>query len=112
MTDTQWIMLIAIIIYVCLAAVAFKFPRTKDNWTKERKESLQLVMSLTVFVTFFLALWYISYVIDWPDTMVLISWGAALTFLGLVLVGIFAPQGIKMNFEKKKDADVPEEPED
>ncbi len=96
-------MLIAIIIYTVLAAIAFKFPRTKDNWTKERKESVQLLMSVSVFVTFFLALWYISYVIDWPDAMTLIWWGVVLTFLGLILVGIFAPQGIKLNFEKKKD---------
>ena len=112
MTDTQWIMFIAIVLYATLAAVAFKFPRTKDNWTKERKESLQLLMSLAVFGTFFIALWYISYIIAWPDTMVLITWVAALSFLGLVLIGIFAPQGIKLNLEKKKDADVPEEPEE
>ena len=105
-------MLIAIIVYTALAAVAFKFPRTKDNWTKERKESIQLLMSVTVFVSFFLALWYISYVIDWPDTMTIIWWGAAFTFLGLILIGIFAPQGIKLDFEKKKDAGVPEEPEE
>lgn len=104
-------MFIAVIIYTCLAALAFKFPRTKDNWTKERKESIQLLMSLTVFVTFFIALWYISYVVDWPDTMIIIGWTVAFTFLGLVLIGIFAPQGIKLNFEKKKDANVPEEEE-
>ena len=109
MTDTQWVMLIAIIIYACLAAVAFKFPRTKDNWTKERKESIQLVMSVSVFVTFFIALWYISYVIEWPETMTLIWWGAALTFFGLMLIGIFAPQGIKLNFEKKNEVKVSEE---
>ncbi len=101
MTDTHWIMLIAIILYTSLIAVAFKFPRTRDNWTKERKESIQLIMSLTVFGTFFIALWYISYVVDWPDTMVIIWWTAAFTFLGLILIGIFAPQGIKMNFDKK-----------
>ena len=111
MTDAQWIMLIAVIIYVCLAALAFKFPRTRDNWTKERKESIQLLMSLTVFATFFIALWYITYVIDWPDTMVIIGWCAALTFLGLVLIGILAPQGIKLNFEKKKEVKTADEDE-
>jgi len=103
MTDTQWIMLIAIIIYACLAAIAFKFPRTKDNWTKERKESLQLLMSITVFGTFFLALWYISYVVDWPDGLVILVWSCAFIFIALILVGIFAPHGIKVNFEKKKE---------
>ena len=112
MTDIQWIILIAIILYTSLVAVAFKFPRTKDNWTKERKESIQLLMSLAVFGTFFIALWYISYVVDWPDTMVIVWWSVVFTFFGLILVGIFAPQGIKLNFEKKKDANVPEEPEE
>ncbi len=111
MTDIQWIILIAIIIYACLIAIAFKFPRTRDNWTKERKESIQLIMSVTVFITFFIALWYISYVVDWPDAMVIVWWSAALCFLGLILIGIFAPQGIKLNFEKKKDANVPDEEE-
>lgn len=111
MTDTQWIMLIAIILYTCLAAIAFKFPRTKDNWTKERKESLQLIMSLGVFGTFFIALWYISYVVDWPDTMVIVFWSVMFTFFGLILVGIFAPQGIKLNFEKKNEIKTADEDE-
>lgn len=110
MTETQWVMLIAIIIYTVLAAAAFKWPRTRDNWTKERKESVQLLMSTAVFLMLFFALWYISYVVDWPDPMVIIAWSVALTFAGLILIGIFAPRGIKLRFEKK-DAKVPEEEE-
>ena len=106
MTTVQWILLIAIIIYTTLAAIAFKWPRTRENWTRERKESIQLLMSTAVFLMLFLALWYISYVVDWPDAMVIIAWSIFLTFAGLVLIGIFAPQGIKLRFEKKKDPTV------
>ena len=104
MTTVQWIMLIALIIYVCLIAVAFKFPRTRENWNKERKQSVQILMSAIVFLMLFLCLWYISYVVDWPDAMVLIFWSCALTFAGLILMGIFVPRGIKLSFEKKKEA--------
>lgn len=109
MNLTHWIMLIAAIIYVCLVAVAFKFPRTRENWTKERKESLQIVMSATIFLMLFFLLWYVSSVVDWPDAIVITVWVCAFTFLGLMLVGIFAPAGVKLKFEKKKDAKIPDE---
>lgn len=96
-------MLIAIIIYASLTAVAFKWPRTRENWTRERKESIQLLMSMAVFLLLFFALWYISWVVDWPDAMVIIVWSCAFIFLGLILIGIFAPQGIRFNFEKKNE---------
>ena len=109
MTDAQWIMLIAAIIYVCLVAVAFKYPRTKENWTKERKESIQLLMSVGVFLMLFFALWYISYVVDWPDAIVIVVWSCVFIFLGLILIGIFAPHGIKLRFDKKKEVKGPED---
>jgi len=109
MTDTQWIFLIAIIGYMALAAVGLKWPMTRDNWTKDRKESLQILMSATVFLMLFFALWYISWKVDWPDAIVIIVWSVFFTFLGLVLIGVFAPRGIKLRFEKKKEAGLPEE---
>lgn len=109
MNLTDWILLIAAIIYVCLVAVAFKFPRTRENWTKERKESLQIAMSVTVFLMLFFLLWYVSSVIDWPDAIVITVWVCAFTFLGLILVGIFAPEGVKLRFDKKQDAKNPDD---
>ncbi len=107
MTTTEWILLIAFITYVCLTAVAFKYPRTRENWTKERKETAQILMSATVFLMLFFLLWYVSANVDWPDGVLVTFWACAFTFAGLVLVGIFAPEGIKMRFEKKKDAKMP-----
>ena len=111
MTIVEWILLIAMIIYVCLIAVAFKFPRTRENWNKERKESLQILMSTFVFLMLFLCLWYVSYVVDWPDAIVIIVWSCAITFVSLILVGIFAPHGIKMKFEKKNDTKTADDDE-
>ena len=111
MTNVQWILLIAMIIYFCLIAVAFKFPRTRENWHKERKQSLQILMSTIVFLMLFLCLWYVSYVVNWPDAIVIIVWSCAFTFLGLVLVAVFAPHGVKLRFDKKKEAKTPDEDE-
>ena len=99
-------MLIAFIIYVCLVAVAFKWPRTRQNWTKDRKESIQIMMSTIVFLMLFFCLWYISATLDWPDAIVIIVWSCFFTLAGLILIGIFAPQGIKLRFDKKKDDNV------
>ncbi|MBU4071315.1 MAG: hypothetical protein KJ773_03980, partial [Candidatus Thermoplasmatota archaeon] len=66
MTNTEWILLIAFIIYICLTAVAFKYPRTREHWTKERKETVQILMSMTVFLMLFFLLWYVSASVDWP----------------------------------------------
>jgi FlaA1/EpsC-like NDP-sugar epimerase len=109
MNQTNWILLIAAILYVCLMAVAFKFPRTRENWNKERKESLQIVMSATVFLMLFFLLWYVSSVVDWPDAVVIIVWVCGFTFIGLVMVGIFAPEGVKLRFDKKKDVKTPDD---
>ena len=112
MNLTQWIMLIAAILYICLAAVAFKYPRTRENWTRERRESLQIAMSVTVFLMLFFLLWYVSSVVDWPDAMIITVWVCAFTFVALVLVGLFAPQGVKLRFDKKKKDAGPDADED
>ena len=112
MNLTQWILLIAVILYICLMAVAFKYPRTRENWTKERRESLQIALSATVFLMLFFLLWYVSSVVDWPDAMIITVWVCAFTFLALVLVGVFAPQGVKVRFEKKKKMTGTEDDED
>ncbi len=112
MTTVEWILLIALVIYICLVAVAFKWPRTRENWTKDRKQSVQILMSTVVFLMLFLCLWYISAIVDWPDAIVIIVWAAALTFMGLILVGIFAPQGIKLKFDKKEEKTVTADDDD
>lgn len=112
MNLTQWILLIALIIYICLVAVAFKYPRTRENWTRERRESLQIAMSVTVFLMLFFLLWYVSALVDWPDAMIITVWVCAFTFAALVLVGLFAPQGVKLRFEKKKKTEGPDEDDD
>lgn len=109
MTTTEWILLIAIIVYTCLMAVGVKYPRTREHWTKERKETLQILMSATVFLMLFFMLWYVSASVDWPDGVLVTFWVCAFAFAGLVLVGIFAPQGIKLRLEKKKDAKSPDD---
>lgn len=103
-------MLIAFVLYICLMAVAIKFPRTRENWGKERKETLQILMSATVFLMLFFMLWYVSATIDWPDAVLVTVWVCAFTFLGLALVGIFAPDGVRMRFfDKRKEAKAPED---
>ena len=111
MTTTEWILLIAIIVYICLMAVGVKYPRTREHWTKERKETLQILMSATVFLMLFFMLWYVSASVDWPDGVLVTFWVCAFAFAGLVLTGIFAPQGIKMRFEKRKEAKPQDEDE-
>jgi small-conductance mechanosensitive channel len=111
MTTTEWILLIALIIYICLTAVAFKYPRTREHWTKERKETVQIIMSATVFLMLFFLLWYVSANVDWPDSVLVTFWVCVFAFAGLVLVGIFAPEGIRMRFEKRKEVKPQDEDE-
>jgi protein-S-isoprenylcysteine O-methyltransferase Ste14 len=112
MTSTEWILLIAIIVYISLMAVGVKYPRTREHWTKERKETFQILMSATVFLMLFFMLWYVSASVDWPDGVLVTFWVCVFTFAGLVLAGIFAPQGIKLRFEKKKEAKAANEDDD
>ena len=100
MTRVEWILLIAFIIYVFLTALAFKFPRTRENWGKERKQTLQIIMSVTVFLMLFFLLWYVSASVDWPDGVLVTFWACVFVFGGLLLAGIFAPEGVKLRFDK------------
>ncbi|MFO7618539.1 MAG: hypothetical protein R6W91_02620 [Thermoplasmata archaeon] len=109
MTNTEWILLISFIIYVCLMAVGFKYPRTREHWTKERKQTLQILMSATVFLMLFFLLWYVSATVDWPDGVLMTFWVCVFAFAGLLLAGIFAPQGIKLRLEKRKKEAKPQE---
>ena len=109
MTATEWILLIALIIYICLMAVGFKYPRTREHWTKERKQTLQIIMSATVFLMLFFLLWYVSATVDWPDGVLVTFWACVFAFTGLVLVGIFAPHGVRLRFEKKKESKMPDD---
>jgi len=98
----DWILIISAIIFVCLGAFAFKFPRGRGDWQKDPKETFFLIMSVVVFLMLFFLLWYASAVIDWPDILTIIVWAAAIVLVGLVIVGIFIPGGISLSFGKKE----------
>jgi len=105
-------LLVAAIAYVCLLAVALKYPRTRANWTRERRETLQILMSATIFLLLFFLLWYVSANVDWPDGVTVAVWVCAFAFLGLLLIGIFAPHGTRLRFEKKKNPTAPNDDDD
>ncbi len=109
MTTVGWALLAALIVYICLLAVALKYPRVKEQWTRERRETLQILLSSTIFLLLFFLLWYVSASVDWPDAVTVTVWVCSFTFIGLVLVGIFTPRGVRLRFEKKKEAEIPEE---
>ena len=111
MTATEWIVLISAILYLCLGIVAFRFPRGRENWKKDRLETLYIAMSATVFLMLLFLLWYASAMIDWPDALTVIIWGSAIALVMLVLIGIFVPNGIRMSFAKKEKKAVAEEEE-
>jgi len=101
MTGLQWVVLISFVVYVLLGCLALKFPRGRADWKMERKETLYLAMSVTVFLLLFFLLWYVSAVVDWPPALTVIMWVAFFTILALALIAIVAPHGIKLRFEKK-----------
>ena len=109
MNAVEWILLISLIIYVCIAALALKFPHVKADWGKERKETLYLALSVTVFLMLFFLLWYVSSVVDWPPALTVMVWAGAAALAFLTAVAIFMPHGIKLSFKKKVERVVEEE---
>lgn len=96
-----WLIIISIIIFIFLGAWSIRFPRSRQDWRKDRAETVSMLMSATIFLLFFLLLWYTIGLVDWPDAMTLIVWGTFITFFLLILVGIFLPKGTKLNLKKK-----------
>lgn len=112
MTTVEWALLAAAVAYICLLAVALKYPRVREHWTRERRETLQLLLSAAVFLMLFFLLWYASATLDWPDAVTITVWVCAFAFAGLVLAGVFAPHGVRLRFEKKKDSVSADDDED
>lgn len=109
MTITDWIILVAVVIYVALAALAVKFPRGRGDWRKDKTETLYMALSASVFLMLLFLLWYVSAVIDWPSAITIILWSGLIVLIALVLVGIFVPRGVRFSFGKKERMPVDEE---
>lgn len=109
MSVTHWIVIIAGVIYVLLAAFAIWFPRGGGDWQKDRIETFYMALSATVFLMLLFLLWYVSAVIDWPSALTIILWGGVITLVVLVLIGIFIPRGVRLTFSKHERKSAEEE---
>lgn len=109
MSRIDWIVLVSIIIYLFLGILAFRFPRGRENWHRDWRETLYLALSTVVFLMLLFLLWFVSAVVDWPSVLTILFWGSVITLIGLVLIGVFVPHGIRLTFTKKGKKIVEEE---
>ena len=61
-----------------------------------------MALSASVFLMLFFMLWYVSAVVNWPGALTIIFWSCVITLVGLVIVSVFAPAGIKVSLGKKE----------
>ncbi len=101
METLSWILIISTIIFAALGIWGIRYPRSAKDWNKDRAETMSLFFSMMIFLVFFLLMWYVVGVIDWPDSMDLIIWSSIIIFLSLILAAIFLPKGTMMNWGKK-----------
>jgi amino acid transporter len=109
LSTLDWIVVIALVVYVGLAAFSIKFPRGRENWRKDRAETLYLALSATIFLMLLFLLWYVSAVVDWPSALAIIIWSGLIILVILVLVSIFVPRGIRLTFTDKRKKQAEEE---
>lgn len=109
MSAIDWILLVSIILYTFLGILAFRFPRARENWHRDWRETLYLVLSTVVFLMLLFLLWFVSAVVDWPSALTILFWGSVISLVFLVLIGVFVPHGIKLSFSKKRKKIVEEE---
>jgi hypothetical protein len=109
MSTTNWVVLISMILYLSLSILAFKYPRGREDWGRDWRETLYLSLSAVVFLMLLFLLWFVSAVVDWPSALTIIFWGSVITLIALVLIGVFVPHGIKLSFSKKVKEMVEEE---
>ncbi len=101
MDTLDWIIIISIVVFLCLGIWGVRFPRSGKDWKKSREETMSLLFRLSLFLAFFLLLWYIMGVVEWPDAMDMIIWISVITFILLILAAIFLPTGAGLNLGKK-----------
>jgi integral membrane sensor domain MASE1 len=85
-----------------LAFVAVRYPRGRQDWGKDRAETLSLVGSLLTFVLLFLLLWYATSTLDWPSAVVITFWVAVCTVAALVIAALIYPEGMELKFGKRE----------
>jgi len=101
--DTVLILLIVMFItFLVLAFIAFKVPRGRHDWRKDRAETASLVATGLTFLGMFLLLWYLSSTIDWPPATTILFDSGAVLMVALVIVALVAPDGFKLDFAKEK----------
>ncbi|MCK5039106.1 MAG: hypothetical protein KAS16_08415 [Thermoplasmata archaeon] len=101
MDTVDWLIIISVIVFICLGIWGIRFPRSGSDWKKSREETVSTVFSLMLFLAFFLLLWYVMGVIDWPDAMNMTMWISAIIFVALILAAIFLPTGTRLKLGKK-----------
>ena len=109
MRPIDWIVIIALVVYVGLAAFSIKFPKGRENWQKDRVETLYMTLSATVFLMLLFLLWYVSAVVDWPDALTIIIWSSIIALVMLVIIGIFVPRGVRFTFPERSRKPTEEE---
>lgn len=102
MNGVNWIILFCFAVFVFLAVWGLKFPRTKQDWKKDRIETLSLFVSTMIFLMLFLLLWYVVSIVSWPSVLDIIIWASVILFFIIFLVAVFLPMGVKLKFGKKK----------
>ena len=85
----------------CIDCHEMIHPGIVSDWKKSREETVSTVFSLMLFLAFFLLLWYVMGVIDWPDAMDMTMWISAIIFVALILAAIFLPTGTRLKLGKK-----------
>jgi uncharacterized membrane protein len=83
------------IIFCVLSFVAFKYPRGKADWGRDRAETASILGTALTFVLLFLLLWYASATADWPRAVTIAFWGAACATAFLIVAAILFPDGLR-----------------
>ncbi len=93
--STALILAIALaIILAVLSFLAMKYPRGREDWGRDRAETVSVLATTLTFVLLFILLWYASATVDWPAAATIAFWGAVCTLVTLIIIALVFPKGI------------------
>ena len=92
MSGTFWVLL-AILFLAVVLGLAFRNPR--EDWPFNRKNTLILLGTCTVFLAIMILVNVVKKLVDWPAKEILLFGFLLVSFLVLVVLGVFVPRGIR-----------------
>jgi multisubunit Na+/H+ antiporter MnhB subunit len=90
------LLIVVFIVMIILFAIGLKYPRGRSDWPLDRNATASIFISVLVFVLLLILSFFASQHVDWPSSVQLFYYAAAVIFGVLIVIAILLPKGLSL----------------